>query len=129
MALLVIHGAQLKCSMGSAPGTLSVLPDDNTNCEDQYAATIQAYQPNTNISPFGLCRSLANPQVAAATAAANGTLTPQPCEPVTTSPWTPGSNSVKIGKQAALTPDSKCNCQYGGVIEITSPKSQKTGVA
>lgn len=128
MTKVVIGGATLKCSMGSAPSSLSVLPQKKTNCENQRAATVQDFQPITNIASFGMCQSLANPQVAAATAAANGTLTPQPCLPATATPWSPGSSTVVIAKEAVLSDDSTCNCQWAGVIEVTTPASQNTAV-
>ena len=56
----------------------------------QPAATIMAFKPMANIPGFGACMSPMNPQVIAATAAALGVFTPQPCIPVTTSPWAPG---------------------------------------
>jgi hypothetical protein len=128
MKKLVISGATLKCSMGTAPSALNVSPQNKTNCENQRLATVQDFQPNTNIAPFGLCQSLANPQVAAATAAANGSLTPQPCVPATSTPWAPGSATVSVAHQAALTADSKCNCQWAGIIEVALPSSKKTQV-
>ena len=128
MKKLVIGGATLKCSMGTAPSSLNVSPQNKTNCESQRLATVQDFQPNTNIAPFGLCQSLANPQVAAATAAANGALTPQPCAPATSTPWAPGSPTVSVAHQAALTADSKCNCQWAGIIEVTMPSSKNTQV-
>ena len=128
MVKLVVNGANLKCSMGASPSSLSALPDKNSACENQPAATVQDMKPNVNIMPFGMCRSPANPQVAAATSAANGVLTPQPCIPATSAPWTPGSAAVIVANQAALTADSKCTCQWGGVIEITNPASQNTSV-
>ncbi len=51
------------------------------------------HQPMVNISPFGVCVSLANPAVAAATSAALGVLAPQPCIPVTVSPMGPRCNN------------------------------------
>jgi len=125
---LVAHGAALKCSCGSAPSSLGVLPDGKTNSEHQATATIQDNEANVNVKPFGLCQSLANPQVAAATAAAQGALTPQPCLPVTVAPWSPGSATVRLGSKAVLTDDSTCSCQWGGVIEITAPGQQRGSV-
>lgn len=55
-----------------------------------------------NIMPFGMCMSIANPTVAAATAAALGVLTPMPCIPATTSPWVPGAPNVLLGNQPTL---------------------------
>jgi uncharacterized Zn-binding protein involved in type VI secretion len=86
-------------------------------------------KPNVNIAPFGMCMSPSNPQVAAATAAAMGVLTPQPCLPVTVAPWTPGSPTVMIGGQPALTNSSTCNCMWGGVITISMPGQMTTSVA
>jgi hypothetical protein len=79
------------------------------------------YVPMMNIMPFGMCTSPANPQVAAATAAALGVLTPQPCIPATSSPWTPGSPQVMLANQPALNDTSTCMCMWAGVITITNP--------
>jgi uncharacterized Zn-binding protein involved in type VI secretion len=86
----------------------------------QPAATIQDFTPMVNIAPFGMCTTLSNPTVAAATAAALGVLTPMPCVPVTT-PWRPGSVSVMIGGKPALTNSSQCQCAWGGIIAIGMP--------
>jgi hypothetical protein len=74
-----------------------------------------------NIMPFGMCTSPGNPQVAAATAAALGVLTPQPCIPATSSPWAPGSPQVMLANQPALNDTSTCMCMWAGVITITNP--------
>lgn len=129
MSKLVIGGAQIKCSMGNAPSNLVVAAAKQTNGENQGVATVQDHVPNKNIMAFGQCRSLANPQVAAATVAANGKLTPQPCVPVTPSPWAPGSPSVFVARQAALVTEAKCQCQWAGIIEVVNPLTQKTEVA
>jgi hypothetical protein len=120
MAKLVVKGAQLSCSMGTSPAQLSVLPANMTNGDDAAAANIQDMQPNVNIMPFGMCQSMANPQVAAATAAAMGTLTPQPCMPMTVAPWTPGSTSVTIGGQPAVSDSCQLACTWGGQIQVSS---------
>ena len=66
--------------------------------------------------------------VASATAAALGMLTPQPCVPATSAPWTPGAPTVKIGNQPALDSTSKCMCQWAGVIQITDPGQTTTAI-
>ena len=119
MAEQVVSGAMLKCSMGLAPGTLMVLPANKVMCGNMSAANIMDYIPMTNIMPFGMCQSIANPVVAAATTAALGVLTPMPCIPNTTAPWTPGAAKTKLGNMPALDKDSKCMCMWAGVIEIT----------
>lgn len=84
-------------------------------------ATVMDNVPMKNIMPFGMCQSMANPQVAAATAAALGALTPMPCVPVITAPWAPGSPTVMIANKPALNNTSKLMCSWGGVIQITNP--------
>lgn len=121
MPQLVVNGAMMTCSFGVAPSTLSVLPTSMVNASNMPAATIMDYAPMVNIPPFGMCTTPSNPQVAAATSAAMGVLTPQPCIPVTSAPWTPGSSTVMIGNKPALHASCQCMCQWGGVITITSP--------
>ena len=84
-------------------------------------ATIMDYIPLKNILPFGMCSSIANPQVAAATAAALGVLTPMPCIPAVTAPWLPGASAVLVANKPALNAGSKTICMWGGVIQITNP--------
>ena len=120
MSKLVVKGATLCCSMGNAPSNLSVLPANGVEGDSSYAANVQDMEPNVNIAPFGMCISMSNPQVAAATSAAQGVLTPQPCLPMTTAPWTPGASSVTIGGQAALSDACELVCQWGGQIQVQS---------
>lgn len=127
MASLVTNGATLMCSFGMAPSTLVVLPTAKV-VSPAPAGTISDCVPMTNIMPFGMCQSLANPAVASATAAASGVLTPQPCTPVISGTWAPGSPTVLIGGKPALNQTCKCMCSYGGVIQVTNPGQVKTQV-
>ncbi len=120
MPKLVVQGAMLACSMGNAPSQLSVLPVNMVQGDSANAANIQDMKPNVNIAPFGMCMSMSNPQVAAATSAAMGVLTPQPCMPMTTAPWTPGSTSVTIGGQPAVSDSCQLACMWGGQIQVQS---------
>jgi hypothetical protein len=129
MGVEVVSGAMMACSFGVAPASLTVLPANRVMVGGVPAANIMDHIPMMNIPTFGMCMSLSNPQVAAATSAAMGVLTPQPCIPVTSSPWAPGSPTVTIGNQPALTNSSTCNCMWGGVITISSPGQTTTTVA
>ncbi|TMQ12973.1 MAG: DUF4280 domain-containing protein [Deltaproteobacteria bacterium] len=122
---LVLQGASLKCTQGLSPSTLVLQPGPAT-ADGKAVATVMDFLPMTNIPPFGMCQSLANPQVAAATAAAQGVLTPQPCIPVITAPWSPGSEVSTIQGTKLLTADSTCNCQWVGRISISHPGSEIT---
>jgi hypothetical protein len=117
----VVNGAMLKCSFGMAPSSLVVLPTNMMNVGGVPAANIMDFKPMVNIMPFGMCSSIANPTVASATSAALGVLTPMPCIPNTSAPWTPGSPMVKIANMPALNDTSRCFCKWIGVISITSP--------
>src|SRR5450432_4108842 len=115
----VVSTAMMMCTMGAAPGTLTILPVNMTTGDEQNAATVMDFIPMTNIGTFGMCMSPANPQVAAATTAAMGVLTPMPCIPATTSPWVPGSTLVTINNLAMLLSTDTCMCMWAGVISIT----------
>jgi hypothetical protein len=118
--------AMLTCTFGIAPSTLNVLPTSRVLIEGKPAATIKDMVPMMNIPPFGMCTSLANPTVAAATSAALGVLTPMPCVPVPVGPWKPGAAKTLIGNMPALTSPSMCNCSWAGVITISFPGTTRT---
>jgi hypothetical protein len=117
----VCNGATLMCSFGMMPSTLVVLPVNRVMTGNQPAANIMDHVPMVHIMPFGMCITPTNPQVAAATAAAMGVLTPQPCIPVTVAPWVPGSPPVFIGSAPALNNTSTLMCTWGGVIKVLNP--------
>jgi hypothetical protein len=125
----VVSGAMMTCSFGVAPAVLNVLPVSLVQAGMMPAANIMDHKPFVNISPFGMCTSLANPMVAAATSAAMGVLTPQPCIPATSTPWAPGAVQTMIGNQPALHDGCKCNCMWGGVISITFPGQTQIDVS
>ena len=124
MALQVCNGAMLKCSMGMAPSTFVVTPEHMVMTSNQPAANIMDMIPMKNIMPFGACKSPANPRVAAATAAAMGVLTPQPCIPVITGPWIVGAITVLLDGKPALNDTSKLMCAWAGIIEVQNPGQQ-----
>ena len=114
--------AVCQCTFGTTPSTLTVVPKGPpVRASGQLAANVMDFVPMVNIKPFGMCTTVSNPQVASATAAASGVLTPQPCIPVITGPWAPGSPTVNINGSPALSSTSKCMCAWGGVISITMP--------
>lgn len=120
MANAICMGAMMKCSFGAAPSSLVVLPL-NRVLSGQPTATIMDNKPMLNILPFGVCMSLANPVVAAATAAAAGVLTPMPCIPNTVSPWVVGAPTVMVGSLPALDSSAKLMCTWAGVIQLLPP--------
>ena len=120
MALQTCMGAMLQCSFGAAPSSFVVLPVNRVQTVTP-DANIMDNKPLVNIMPFGMCSSVANPAVQAATAAALGVLTPMPCVPVIPGPWAPGSQTVLIANMPALNNTSKLMCAYAGVIQIVNP--------
>lgn len=127
MPKLVVAGAVLQCSFGSAPCPLVVLPARKTIAPTP-AATIMDHIPITNIATFAMCNSLANPTVATATTAAAGVLTPMPCVPATSTPWAIGAPTVLIGNIPALDDISTCMCMWAGVVKITFPGQVQTDI-
>ncbi|HEV2145806.1 MAG TPA: DUF4280 domain-containing protein [Longimicrobiaceae bacterium] len=119
MAQQACMGGMMTCSFGVAPSSLVVLPANRVLAGGPPAATIMDHAPIVNVPPFGMCQSVSNPTVAAATAAAMGALTPMPCVPVTPAPWIVGAPTVLIGNMPALNSTSKLMCAWGGVIQLT----------
>ncbi|MGH9069857.1 MAG: DUF4280 domain-containing protein [Acidimicrobiales bacterium] len=117
----VVNLAVTQCTFGLAPSTLLVLPLNRVMACKQPAANIMDHIPIVNIAPFGMCNSISNPEVATATTAALGVLTPMPCVPVTPDPWVLGAETVLIAKKPALDNVSKCLCTWGGIIQIETP--------
>ena len=126
MGILAVTGAQCMCSFGTMPSNLQVTSQTTCLAEGKPIATIQDMQPNVNLPPFGMCTSLANPTVAAATAAALGVLTPQPCTMVPAGPWVSSNMQVIIGGGPCLTNEATLMCGYGaGTIKIMVPGQTK----
>ncbi len=121
MAQLVTNTSLIQCSFGAAPAPLTVLPSRRVMAGKQPVAAITDIAPIVNISPFGMCTSLSNPMVAAATAAAFGALVPMPCLPAVAAPWTPGAPKVLTGGIPAVTSTSQCMCMWAGAITVTMP--------
>lgn len=124
MGSQVVTGATLQCSLGTTPSSFAA---SGTAVSASAPAGVISDTSPANVPPFGLCQSPANPQVAAATAAASGVLTPQPCQPVLT-PWTPGSAQVTIGGVPALDASSQCSCAWAGMISVADPAQPATTV-
>jgi uncharacterized protein DUF4280 len=116
MTNLVCTGATLQCSFGTTPATFAA---SGTEVSAGGPAGVVSDIAPASVPPFGLCMSLSNPQVAAATAAAQSVLTPQPCQPVL-APWSPGSARVTIAEIGALDDASQCSCTWGGVVTVSA---------
>lgn len=126
MAKCVCNGAKISCSMGTAPKTMNVLPQNRTlTGNTKPIATVLDIIPMLNIPSFGNCMSIANPMVASATAAALGVLTPQPCIPVPAGTWLPGAKKTSIANSPVLTDNSKLMCAWAGSISILNPGQLK----
>jgi hypothetical protein len=124
--LPVVSGALLQCAMGTAPTPMNVLPAGRVMIEGRPAARITDNVPGVNITPFGLCRSPANPSVAAATAAALGVLIPMPCWPVPAGPWISPVIRTSAGGIPLLAAGGTCICAFGGVITVQMPGAVRT---
>lgn len=128
MGQVVTAGATLNCAFGTVPSTLNVTSQTKCIVAGKPAATIKDMAPNTNIPPFGMCTSLANPQVAAATAAALGVLTPQPCTLTPAGTWVNKTSCIVSGIPC-LSSDGILMCAMGaGSITVAVPGQTKATV-
>jgi len=116
---VVCQGSMLQCSFGMTPTEFRVTDPTRPTVQGLPMGNIMDFA-QANIISFGMCKSMSNPLVASATAAAMGVLTLMPCVPAIAAPWAPGGQE-KIGNCPALLSNSKCMCAYGGVISISQP--------
>lgn len=114
----VATGGKLCCSMGIGMSAIAASPGRTVFLNGTPMTNIMDFMPMSNIPSCGMCTSLANPQVAAATAAAWGVLTPQPCIPVIPAPWAVGKPTVLVQGQPALLITDKLQCMWAGTISI-----------
>ena len=110
---VVNSGSLVQCAFGTNPSPVMGTPGC---CFVLTPAVAQKdTQPFINLVPFGMCSSLANPSVAAATSAAFGVLTPQSCIPAPTGGWIPDPSSPETVSQSTM-----CMCSYGGLISVVA---------
>lgn len=115
----VVLGATTECSFGSMKSKLVTPTGHGVFINNKAQLNIMDFTPMINIMPFGLCSSLANPAVAAATAANCGVLTKMPCIPVVVTPWLGGKMDKLLENFPALLNDSTNMCTFCGRITIT----------
>jgi len=123
----VCDGAQLTCNMGDCPSNLYVPPRRSWLIDGKNIANIMDHKSMFNIKPFGLCHSLANPTVAAATAANWGILRPMPCIPNTITPWINAKHNIKDFGFPTLMKYSKLMCVWAGTIEVVNENNHSIG--
>ena len=120
MAYPVVAGGTCICTMGTTPGQINPTNQSNIRIAGKPVASTVDIAPMTNVGSCGMCQSLANPAVASATAAALGTLTPQPCVPVPAGTWI-CSGKVRVAGKTVLTNEGSLKCAYAGDITIKDP--------
>ena len=126
MGEVVVNGAMITCSFGSNPSELMVTSQSKCMVCGRPAAPIMDAQPGVNISSFGLCSSLLNPQVASATAAALGVLTPQPCGFIPGGMWSADKSKIILAGKPVLCNSSRLICGMGqGIITVTTTGQKK----
>jgi hypothetical protein len=118
MSSYVVDGAKLKCPFGDKESKLRVTKTRRVYINNRRQGNIMDFKPKENILSFGDCSSLANPVVAAATAANHGRLQKMPCVPATVSPWINGKTDVLVGNFPAILDTSKLMCMWCGVISV-----------
>lgn len=124
MANPVVTGGIIMCTNGLSPGQL--VGASPVMIGGAPALTIKDTIPIANITPCGMCNSLANPTVASATSAALGVLTPMPCVPAPIGVWICAGTPM-IGGVPGLSTDGTLICAYGGSISIRDPGQKKVG--
>jgi hypothetical protein len=103
--------------MGTSFSVFNILPK-NKVLSSSMPLAVTTNVDSYSIATFGMCFSLANPAVSAATAQALGILTPVACKPMILASWQGTSNKVFINNYPLLTVGCKLFCAYSGIIEV-----------
>lgn len=119
---IVVNGAILKCSQGSATSSLKINTDKNITINGNTLAIISETTPTTNIQAFGMCSSTSNPEVQNIIAQTKGATKEYACTPKSIGKWTNGVPFF-MGEEKVVSDKSTCNCTWGG--EISIEKSQE----
>jgi hypothetical protein len=114
----VVMGAMTECTWGSMDSRLILPLSHGVYIKGRAQLNIMDFKPIMNILPFGMCSSLLNPLVAAATAANQGVLRKMPCIPVVVTPWMKGKMDKLVENQPALLCSSMNMCLFAGLITI-----------
>ena len=125
---VLCKGATLSCNQGDATSIYEVLPSNGIFLDGKPLALVSDVKPMINIKPFGMCKSMANPTVAAATAANRGKLQKMPCVPNTIGIWTDGANHF-LSLEKIPCETSKCSCAYAGEISIKDLGQNLLGIS
>lgn len=123
MGNLISSNAMMSCSFGMAPACFQ--PNNCPTVLSQGMVGTAMDATPANILPFGTCMSLLNPAVAAATSAALGVLTPQPCTPMPAGLWITPAMTILVKNAPVLTTDAKLMCAFGGIIQFSNTPSMK----
>ncbi len=120
MPNVVTNGGMCRCAFSATAAPIKVTSQMKLSIEGKPVATICDNQPYSNLGPFGMCTNPANPAVAAAMGA------PQPCTPMTGTPWMGANPKDMAGNYPILTDTCTTMCAYGGTITIDSAGQVKT---
>lgn len=109
----VCDGAVFKCTKGSAPSNLSILPIKQIFLNDKPIAVVSDTKPMVNIKPFGVCLRQQYPP---------------PCTPNISGKW---DNEIKhfICSEPTASTKSTCKCSFGGTISIVQEGQTGIGYA
>lgn len=113
-----VAGAILQCSCGESRCVAKMPRSHGVFTKTKAQLNIMDFVPIANVGPFGLCSSMTNPVVAAATAKNGGGLQKMPCVPVITMPWIGGKEDTLIENFPALLNTCTNMCTWAGKITI-----------
>lgn len=115
----VTQNAILRCPFGLMTSILNVVDPTRASIGKNKMAVQSDKLPLVNIPVFGMCTSIVNPAVQAATFAAMGTLTPAACPGVKAMMgWSPPPSNVLNATSRYLLQTCTLLCAFGGNIHI-----------